>query len=51
MIETIMTIKEFAKRYKVNEETVRRLIREHKIPGAFKLGGTWRIREVTNETK
>ncbi len=29
--------------FNINVETMRRLCREHKIPGARKIGGQWRI--------
>ena len=38
------TVDEVAKALKLNPYTVRRLVREGKIP-AFKIGGQWRFRK------
>lgn len=38
------TVDEVAKALKLNPYTVRRLVREGKIPG-FKIGGQWRFRK------
>lgn len=38
------TVDEVAKAFKLNPYTVRRLVREGKIP-AFKIGGQWRFRK------
>lgn len=52
----LMTPKQFAKRVQLNERTVRRLANEGKLPGAFKVGGQWRIdyeewKEKSNEKR
>lgn len=46
MSEQILTVKEFADKYKLHYESVRRMLRQKKIPGAIKIGGAWRIVEV-----
>lgn len=48
MIDQILTIKEVADYLKVNERTVYRLATAKKIP-AFKVGGSWRIKQAELE--
>jgi hypothetical protein len=38
-----LTIKEYAYRNNISEKTVRRRIQENNLPGAHKVGGSWRI--------
>lgn len=40
----IYTPEEIAKKLKVNEQTIRRYLREEKMEG-FKIGNSWRIKE------
>lgn len=40
-----LTIGELTKKLGISARTAYRLVREKKIPGAFKVGGTWRFRE------
>ncbi len=42
MTEELYTVKEVAKRLRLSEETVKRLLRKKEIPGS-KFGGSWRI--------
>jgi hypothetical protein len=39
----LLTIKEFSFICRRNEEWVRELCRQHRLPGAIKIGGTWMI--------
>jgi len=39
----ILTVDEAAKMLKIHPETVRRLAREGKLPGAYRVGGQWRF--------
>jgi excisionase family DNA binding protein len=43
MQEAYVTPEEAGTYFKINVETMRRLCREQKIPGARKIGGQWRI--------
>jgi excisionase family DNA binding protein len=38
-----LTIDEFATMMRVHPKSVRRLVRKRKLPGAFRVGGHWRI--------
>lgn len=48
MPDQIMTVKEVADYLKVNERTVYRMAAVGKIP-AFKVGGSWRFKQVELE--
>ena len=48
MPDQIMTVKEVADYLKVNERTVYRMAAAGKIP-AFKVGGSWRFKQVELE--
>lgn len=39
----LMTPRQFADAVQLNERTVRRLANEGKLPGAYRIGGQWRI--------
>ena len=39
----LLTPKQFAKLVQLDERTVRRLANDRKLPGAYKVGGQWRI--------
>jgi hypothetical protein len=41
--EELLTVKEFATLARLHVESVRRRIREHRQPGARRVGGQWRI--------
>lgn len=45
MSSDILDVREAASYLKLNEQTVRRLARNHQMP-AFKAGGTWRFRKA-----
>lgn len=40
-----LTIGELTKKLGISARTAYRLVKEKKIPGAFKVGGSWRFRE------
>ena len=40
-----MTVDQVRKKLCISTRTAYRLVKEKKIPGAFKVGGTWRFRE------
>lgn len=40
-----LTIEELTKKLGISARTAYRLVKEKKIPGAFKVGGSWRFRE------
>ena len=42
MTEEFLTVEEVAKRLRLSEETVKRLLRKKELPGS-KIGGSWRI--------
>ncbi|EKN5918715.1 TPA: methylation-associated defense system helix-turn-helix domain-containing protein MAD1 [Yersinia enterocolitica] len=44
MVDNVLTIKEVAEYFKVNERTVYRLAAANKIP-AFKVGNAWRFKQ------
>ena len=48
MTDQILTVKEVADYLKVNERTVYRMATAKKIP-AFKVGGSWRIKQAELE--
>lgn len=39
----LMTPKQFAAEVNIDERTVRRLANDGKLPGAYRIGGQWRI--------
>jgi excisionase family DNA binding protein len=43
MEEHLLTIAEVARFLRMREESIARLLRQGKIPGAFKVAGEWRI--------
>jgi excisionase family DNA binding protein len=43
MMEDLLTAEEVAKMLRVSDDTVMRLFRRKKVPGAFKVSGAWRI--------
>ena len=45
MEDKYLTAEEVAEKLRKAPETMMRLFREKKIPGAFKFGGEWRISE------
>ncbi len=49
MTDEILTLKEVANYLKLAEKTAYRLAAEGKLPG-FKVGGSWRFKEVDVET-
>ena len=45
MESSILTPEEFAEKYKIGRTKLYEMLRAGKIPGAFKIGNTWRIDE------
>jgi excisionase family DNA binding protein len=42
---TLLTITEAARLLQISPRTVHRMIQNKKLPGAFKIGGQWRLNE------
>ena len=40
-----LTVAELTRKLGISTRTAYRLVKEKKIPGAFKVGGSWRFRE------
>lgn len=40
-----MTVEQLRRKLGISTRTADRLVKEKKIPGAFKVGGTWRFQE------